>query len=188
MTERRAVFLDRDGTLIRDAGYLADPAQVELLPKAIAGLELLRARGLPLIVVSNQSGVGRGMFTSAALEQVHRRMVELLAEHQVALDQAYYCVHAPWDGCACRKPLPGLIQQAARELAIDLRRSFMIGDKASDIAAGRRAGCRTILIGGSAAESQHRVEPAPDYVAPHLLAAASWVDDQLATCECMTNR
>jgi D-glycero-D-manno-heptose 1,7-bisphosphate phosphatase len=178
MTERQAVFLDRDGTLIRDAGYLADPAQVELLPHTIAGLKLLHARGLLLIVVSNQSGVGRGMFAPAALEQVHGRMVELLAEHQVALDRAYYCLHAPWDGCACRKPLPGLIQQAANEVAIDLTRSFMVGDKASDIVAGRRAGCRTILIGAPRAESQDRSEATPDYAVPDLLAAARWIERQ----------
>jgi D-glycero-D-manno-heptose 1,7-bisphosphate phosphatase len=178
MTERRAVFLDRDGTLIRDTGYLADPAQVELLPNAIAGLELLRARGLLLIVVSNQSGVGRGRFTQADLEQVHRRMAELLAGYQLALDQAYYCLHVPEEGCACRKPLPGLLHQAAHELAIDLPRSFMIGDKASDIVAGQRAGCRTILIGAAAAETAICADIRPDYCATDLLAAARWVERQ----------
>src|SRR5262245_10551412 len=97
MTRPRAVFLDRDGTLIRDAGYLADPAQVELLPNTIAGLELLRSCGLLLIVVSNQSGVGRGYYAGADLALVHACMASMLALHGLVLDGVYYCLHAPWD-------------------------------------------------------------------------------------------
>jgi D-glycero-D-manno-heptose 1,7-bisphosphate phosphatase len=144
MPGRPAAFLDRDGTIIHDRGYPRDPALVELLPGAAHGLRTLRARGLLLVVVSNQSGLARGRVTSAEAEAVHRRFVERLAEDGVVLDAAYYCPHGPDDGCACRKPAPGLLLRAASELGIDLERSFMAGDKDSDVEAGRRAGCAAL--------------------------------------------
>lgn len=143
---RRAVFLDRDGTIIDDAGYLRDPGRVRLLPGAPEALNRLRNRGYRLVVVSNQSGVGRGLLTREDLENVHRRMAQELAGHGVALDGAYYCPHAPWEGCGCRKPSPGLLIKAAEEMGLDMHRSFMVGDKLSDISAGRRAGCRAVLL------------------------------------------
>jgi len=141
-----ALFMDRDGTVMVDVGYPRDPDEVELLPDAPETLARLRALGLKLVVVSNQSGVGRGLVTAGEAAAVHRRFVEALRSRGVELDAAYYCPHAPEDGCSCRKPSPELLERAARDLDVELSDSFMVGDKDSDIEAGRRAGCRTIAF------------------------------------------
>jgi D-glycero-D-manno-heptose 1,7-bisphosphate phosphatase len=140
----RALFMDRDGTVMVDVGYPRDPGDVELVPDAPEALARLRELGLKLVVVSNQSGVGRGLVTADEAASVHRSFVEALRAHGVELDAAYYCPHAPHEGCSCRKPSPELLERAARELDLDLGQSFMVGDKESDLEAGRRAGCRTI--------------------------------------------
>lgn len=144
---RPALFLDRDDTLIVDVPYPRDPGKVALLPGAAEVLGCLRGRGYALVIVSNQAGVGRGLIAPEEAAAVHARCAELLAHAGVPLDGAYYCFHHPDAGCSCRKPAPGLILQAARELGLDLARSFMIGDKVLDVAAGAAAGCRTILFG-----------------------------------------
>ena len=146
VTRSRAVFLDRDGTLIEDVGYPSRPEQVVLLPGAGEALRGLRDHGFALVVVSNQSGVGRGILNYAQADAVHKRFASLLAEHGVKLDAAYYCFHAPGDRCDCRKPAPGLILDAARELDAEPTLSFMIGNTAADIEAGRSAGCATIAM------------------------------------------
>jgi len=144
---RRAIFCDRDGTLIRDVGYPRDPADVELLPGAATALAQAAARGFALVVVSNQSGVGRGIVSPDQFAAVDRRFRQTFAESGVTLDGVFYCLHAPDDGCACRKPRTGLIDQAVSALDLDAGRSWLIGDKDSDIAAGQAAGCRTVLFG-----------------------------------------
>jgi D-glycero-D-manno-heptose 1,7-bisphosphate phosphatase len=177
---RRAVFLDRDGTIIVDEGYLADAAKVRVLPGAIAALRGLRDRGMMLIVISNQSGIARGLITREQHELVDARMQELLAAEGVPLDAAYYCPHGPEDDCACRKPRPGMIEQAIREHAIDPARSIMIGDKLSDVAAGQAAGCITGLLGsGKDAGTPPTAEARPDHGGddwPSLLSSmeTSW--------------
>ena len=143
-----AVFLDRDGTLIEDVGYPRDPAAVRLLDGAAPALAELAAAGFRLVVVSNQSGVGRGLIAPDEAERVHERFTAELASRGVALDGARYCPHAPEDGCDCRKPAPGLLLAAAAELGLDLSRSFAVGDRDRDVEAGRRAGCTTVLLGG----------------------------------------
>ena len=148
-SDRRAVFLDRDGTLIDDVGYLADPAAVEFIDGAIDGLGVLRRLGFALVLVSNQSGIARGLITREQADAVHERFASALAAEGVELDDVRYCPHGPDDGCSCRKPLPGLILDAAAALGIDLERSFVVGDKDDDVDAGRRAGCRTIQFGSA---------------------------------------
>jgi histidinol-phosphate phosphatase family protein len=143
---KRAVFLDRDGTIMPDLGYLRDPEQVSLLPGAGAALALLQRQGFYLVLVSNQSGVGRGIINATDLERVHQRLLERLAEYSIRLDGAYYCCHAPWESCDCRKPFPGLLLQAANELELDLPSSFMVGDKPGDMEAAKRLGCISILL------------------------------------------
>jgi D-glycero-D-manno-heptose 1,7-bisphosphate phosphatase len=141
---QRALFFDRDGTLIDDVGYIRDPARVRLLAGAADALREVRQAGFLLVVVSNQSGIARGLVSSAEATAVHERVVAELARAAVELDDARYCPHAPDAGCACRKPAPGLLVDAARELGVDLAASVMVGDKGSDVEAGRRAGCRSI--------------------------------------------
>jgi len=142
----RAVFVDRDGTVIEDPGYLSDPAGVRLVPGAADALRELGERGFRLVVVSNQSGIARRLISEEQATAVHERFVAELARRGVRLDDVRYCPHGPDAGCACRKPLPGLLVDAADELGVDLERSFMVGDKPSDVEAGRRAGCTTILL------------------------------------------
>ena len=144
MSHRRALFLDRDGTLIVDVGYPKDPAQVELVAGAAETLRGLQ-REWALVVVSNQSGIGRGLITEAQATAVHERFVAVYAAAGVRFTGFYYCPHAPGAGCACRKPAPGLLVDAARELELDLARSIMIGDKPSDLEAGRAAGCAHVV-------------------------------------------
>jgi D-glycero-D-manno-heptose 1,7-bisphosphate phosphatase len=154
----RAVFVDRDGTVIEDPGYLSDPESVRLVPGAADALRELGDRGFRLVVVSNQSGIARRLISEEQAAAVHERFVAELARRGVRLDGVRYCPHAPDAGCACRKPLPGLLVEAAEELGVDLARSFMVGDKQSDVEAGRRAGCRTILLapdGDGVAVSDH---------------------------------
>ncbi len=142
-----AVFLDRDGTLIEDRNYLAHPDGVVLLPGVVDGLKRLRDAGYLLVVVTNQSGIGRGYYTHDDYHAVAARMEHLLAEQDIELAATRYCPHGPEDGCTCRKPLPGMVFDAATALGIDLAYSAMIGDKARDVEAGIAAGCgRNILL------------------------------------------
>ena len=168
--ERRGIFLDRDGTLIHDMGYPRDAQQVQLLPGAVAALARLRDEGWLLVLISNQSGIGRGLVTAEEAEQVHSQVIASLAAQGIELTGAYYCPHAPEEKCQCRKPAPGMLRQAAKELHIDLGSSFMIGDKPSDIEAGKRAGCRTILFGYRWPVVDGRLEDKPDHV------AANWTE------------
>jgi len=144
----RALLLDRDGTLIRDVGYPRDPALVELLPDVAEALREARAMGFRLIIVSNQSGVGRGLITPHEASAVQTRVEEVFAAAGVIFDGAYFCFHIPEDRCPCRKPAPGMLLRAADELALELGAAIMIGDKPSDVDAGRDAGCATVAFAG----------------------------------------
>ncbi len=138
---KRAVFLDKDGTLVVDVPYNVDPARIELASGARGACVAWKAAGYALVVVTNQSGIARGLFAADALDAVEARLSELTG---VAFDGFYHCPHA--EGCDCRKPMPGMLLQAACDLDIDLTRSWMVGDILNDVAAGRAARCRTILI------------------------------------------
>ena len=173
MRLRRAVFLDRDGTIIRDTGYLIKPSEVELLPDTGKALKILHRQGFLLVLISNQSGVGRGLFTLEAMGEVHNQFLDCLRQEGVDLDDVYYCPHAPWDGCECRKPLPGMLHQAVLELDVDLAQSFVVGDKLSDVEAGQRAGCQTVLLRDL--DREIKLDGSVDHVAPDLLAAAQWI-------------
>lgn len=143
---RDAVFLDRDGTIIEEVTYLARLDQVKLLPGAAEAIREWNAAGVLVIVVTNQAGVARGYFPESRIGEVHSHLDALLASHAARIDAYYYCPHGPNDGCACRKPLPGMLHVAAREHDIDLSRAWLIGDKVSDSDAGRAAGCRAVLV------------------------------------------
>jgi D,D-heptose 1,7-bisphosphate phosphatase len=181
---RAAVFLDKDGTLIEDVPYNVGPDLIRLAPGVAEGLPRLRSAGFRLIVISNQSGVARGYFAEEAIGPVRERLRELLGGVGVELDGFYYCPHHP-DGvvpryataCGCRKPEPGMILEAAREHDIDLGRSWFVGDILDDVEAGRRAGCRTVLI-DNGHETEWKRSPLrwPDVVARDMAQAASLIE------------
>ena len=173
MSRRRVVLLDRDGTLIVDRHFLADPEDVTLLPGAVEGLRRLSALGLGLVVVSNQSGVGRGYFGLAEVERVNARMVALLAADGVRLDGLYYCAHAPEVGCACRKPKPGMVARAACEIGFDPARAYVIGDRDVDVRLGRALGATTLLVRRRGEGGRPPGAVAPDYVVADLTQAAA---------------
>ena len=144
-----AVFLDRDGTINvrpRPHEYVQDPQDFHWLPGALEGMVALGEAGLPLVVVSNQRGVSRGLVSLATLKAIEQLIQTALAAHSCRVAAFRYCLHGLQDNCDCRKPRPGLLLSAARELGLDLSRSWMIGDSPDDVAAGRAAGCRTIHI------------------------------------------
>ncbi|MCY3023432.1 MAG: HAD family hydrolase [Planctomycetota bacterium] len=146
MAQRRFVILDRDGTVIVERNYLSDVDQVALLPGAAEGLRRMSVLGLGLVVITNQSGVGRGYFSDECVARVHRRMAELLAAEGVRLDGVYYCPHLPEDDCTCRKPKPGLLLKAAAELQFEPRDCLVVGDKVCDLELGRNVGATTFLV------------------------------------------
>lgn len=183
---RRAVFLDRDGVLIRDVVHLTDASQIEILPGAPAGVRRLHRAGWMIVVVTNQSVVARGMVSEDELRRIHDALESRLLVRGAALDAIYYCPHHPEGAidayrvvCDCRKPAPGLLLRAASDLGIDLRASVMIGDAATDVEAGRRAGCRTVRLHGPAGEAPAGPAMArgrdADHVAADLAAAADWI-------------
>jgi len=163
MKKSKAVFLDRDGTIIYDVNYPKYPSQVRVLPGTISALKSFSEIGYKLIIISNQSGIGRGIITFDEVERVNQRVFSIFKENNVFIDAIYYCPHAPDDQCDCRKPSPKMILRAAKDMEIDLTRSFMIGDKSSDIEAGKRASCKTILI--SENTSIFKINPIPDLIA-----------------------
>jgi D-glycero-D-manno-heptose 1,7-bisphosphate phosphatase len=173
MGARRFALLDRDGTINVEKEYLSSPEGLELLPNTLAGLRGMRGLGLGLVVLTNQSGIGRGYFSAETVDRIHRALAGLLAAGGVSLDGIYVCPHGPEEGCVCRKPAPGLAEQAARELGFRLADSFVIGDKAADIELGRRLGATTILVRtGYGRQVEANGEADPDYVADDLAGAA----------------
>ncbi len=171
---KAAVFVDRDDTLMVDVSYCNDPEKVELLPLAAEGLSLLSGAGFVIVVVTNQSGLGRGYFTEKDLQEVNERLRAELRALGADYDALYYCPHKPDDGCNCRKPSPGLILRAASEQDLDLASSYTIGDREWDIEAGKAAGTRTVLItNGTTSRSPDRV--GADIVAGNLMEAAGLI-------------
>jgi D-glycero-D-manno-heptose 1,7-bisphosphate phosphatase len=167
---RRAAFLDRDGTLIEDRGYAHRLSDYAPLPGAYEAVRVLRAAGFAAIVVSNQSGVGRGYFTAAALERFEAHLRADFAAHGAALDALYSCPHTDRDGCGCRKPATGMLERARSEHGLDLARSWVIGDKGIDVELARRAGCRAARVLSGAEPA--RTDETADVVAADLLGAA----------------
>ncbi|HEY7491841.1 MAG TPA: HAD family hydrolase, partial [Candidatus Tectomicrobia bacterium] len=146
MTPRRCAIVDRDGTIIVERHYLSDPRGVALLPGAASGLRQLSRMGLGLVVITNQSAIGRGFFDQRQLDCIHQRLCALLAAEGVFLDGIYFCPHTPAEQCMCRKPRPALLKLAAQELGFDPQASFVIGDKACDIELGQAVHATTLLV------------------------------------------
>lgn len=172
----KAIFLDKDGTLIRDEPHNVDPELIELEEYALDALLMLQAGGFQLVIVSNQPGISLGFFKEDALKKVEEKIKGLLSEKNIVLKGFYYCPHSENEGCACRKPKPGLLLKAATALQIDLERSWMIGDILNDVEAGKRSGCKTILIdNGHETEWLYNSYRVPDHRSPHLKEAAGYI-------------
>ncbi len=177
---RRYVILDRDGTVTIERNYLSDPSQLELLPGAAAGIAKLRRLGFGLVMLTNQSGVGRGFFTDGQVGRVHDRLRAMLGEADLALDGIYLCPHTPEDNCECRKPKTAMVQQAARDLGFVPHECFVIGDKACDIDMGGAIGATTLLVRTGYGDEMARAGVQADFVAADVAEAAGIIAGQLS--------
>jgi len=186
MKKNRVVFLDRDGTICEEVGYLSSVEQMKLIPRSGEAVRLLNQKGYKVVVITNQAGVARGFFPEAALEGLHAEMMRQLREEGAHLDGIYYCPHHPLDGlppyrqqCNCRKPATGLLERAAADLSLDLPSSCMIGDHFSDVECGQRAGAETILLltghGKEALAKRETWPRSPSFIAADLYEAVLWV-------------
>lgn len=190
-----AVFLDRDGVLNEEVGNLSRVEELRLLPGAARAVKRLNALDIPAVIVTNQSVVARGFCTEDDVHEIHRALRRMLASAGARIDHVYHCPHHP-EGlgryrvdCACRKPKPGLLLQAARDFHIDLRRTAMIGDQVADMQAGWEAGCRTVLVltgyGMQALERLKASDRQPDHIAADLEDAVDWYVRDLETTRCV---
>lgn len=173
---KAAVFLDRDGTINIDVGYLSNPDELSLIDGSAAAIKKLNGRGLKVIVISNQSGAGRGYFTVTDVRAVNARLTELLEHAGARIDGIYCCPHRPDEGCPCRKPRPGLVLQAAVEHGVDPGVSYVVGDKASDMELAGNTGSKSVLVltGMGRSEAQ-KLTATPDHIAPDIMAAVEWI-------------
>lgn len=177
---RPAVFLDRDGTLCEEVGYLNHISRFRMFPFAAAALRRLNEAGYPVIVVSNQSGVARGYFPESLVQQVNDTMIQQLSEMGAKVDGIYYCPHTSSDNCSCRKPKIGMLERAVREHCIDLQRSFVVGDRHGDVQLAHNAKALGILVRTGYGEGElawHSAKwPAPpDFIADDLTQAVGWI-------------
>ncbi len=176
-TTKPVVFLDRDGTLIREVDHLSDTAGLEVFSYSQEALELLKVAGFRLIVVTNQSGIGRKYFSEGSMHEIHREIQRQLGG---SIDKFYFCPHLPADGCRCRKPSLGMIEDACRDFAIDLSNSWMIGDKAIDIELAEYAGIKSIMVTtGYGQLDKLSLKSRPDAVVDDLLLAAKHIIERI---------
>ncbi len=181
MKNNIAVFLDRDGTINEEVGYLSRLDHLRLFPSVSEAIRLINESGMKAVVITNQSGVARGFFTEAFVETVHERINEILQEKGARIDRFYFCPHHPVYGngpykkaCACRKPEPGLLFLASDEMDIDLTRSYVIGDMLKDIDAGKKVGAKGILVRTGYGQNI-TVTDKPVYIAEDILDAVNWI-------------
>ena len=167
-----AIFLDRDGTINVEIGFLSEPEQFEFLPNAIAGMKMMRNMGYRLIIVTNQGGIGLGYFSKRDFYKVTSRMLTELHENDILIDKVYFCPHSLADECNCRKPNIGLIERAHEEMNIDLSNSYFIGDRLTDVETGKNAKLKTMLLRTDNYEKSKIVEADPDYIVADLVEAA----------------
>jgi D-glycero-D-manno-heptose 1,7-bisphosphate phosphatase len=181
----RAVFLDRDGTINEEMGYINHLSRFHLLPGSAEAIARLNQAGLKVVVATNQSGAARKYFPASLIGQVHSLMLEKLTRHQARVDAIYVCQHHPDEGCTCRKPRPGLLHQAAQELDLDLDRSYVVGDRYNDVQLAASVGAKGILVltgygRGELAHFQGERLVKPHFIAADLLEAAAWILEDVA--------
>jgi D-glycero-D-manno-heptose 1,7-bisphosphate phosphatase len=181
---RPAVFLDRDGTVSEEVGYMRDPSRFALFPWTSRAIRRINDSGMAAVLITNQSGVGRGYFDSALVDRVHDALVDEIARDGARLDGIYYCPHHPDVGCECRKPRPGLLKRASAELGLELTRSVMIGDRYTDIETGRAVGALTVLVLSGSGSGPPAPAPGgirPDHVVRTLEDAVRLILDRVET-------
>ncbi len=166
------MLIDRDGTINVEKDYLSDPGQLELIPGAASAIRNLNTAGFGVVVITNQSGIGRGYFTLERLGEVHARLAEMLADEGASVKGIYICPHGPDDNCTCRKPLPGMVEQAVAEHGFDSGTAFVIGDKEVDVELGRTVGATTFLVRTGYGRKYEAATKA-DHVVDDLTAAVS---------------
>jgi histidinol-phosphate phosphatase family protein len=175
----KVAFLDRDGTIIEDKVFLGNPDEIEFFPGAIQAIKILRKSGYKIVVISNQSGIGRGILTKEMVKGVNECLLQRLKEKDAPADALYFCPHHPDDSCDCRKPKTGMIKKAVTELKLDLKNAVVIGDHLCDIQLGKNIGAKTVLVltghGKKELDQLENIGVKPDLVAKDLLDAANWV-------------
>jgi D-glycero-D-manno-heptose 1,7-bisphosphate phosphatase len=184
MAGKPAVFVDRDGTICFDKHYLADPAGLEFIPTVVDGLRKLTKAGVPIIIVTNQSGVARGYFTEGTLVKIHKELVKILEKQGVSILDIFYCPHMPDAGCDCRKPAPGLLIRASKKHGIELSKSYVIGDRMMDVELAHKVNAKGVLVPepgdqyGTDKEITASKEK-PDFMAGNFSEAADWALSRL---------
>ncbi|MDO8638266.1 MAG: HAD-IIIA family hydrolase [Candidatus Daviesbacteria bacterium] len=177
--QKRFVLLDRDGTLIVERKYLSDPDGVEFIPGALQALKRLKEMGLGIVLITNQAGIGRGYFDLTTLERIHKKLTGLLLKEGITLDDIYFCPHTPEDNCLCRKPKPGMVEEAIKKHNFDPKLCFVIGDNKGDIELGRNIGATTILVRTGYGKQIENDGISPDYVVDNLEAAPPIIYNEL---------
>ena len=182
MKKYAAVFLDRDGTINEEVGYMDSLEKLKIIPEAFEAIRLINQNGMKAVVITNQSGVARGLFSEEFVQTVHAIIQEQLKARKAFIEAFYHCPHHPTEGqgvylqaCNCRKPAPGLLFKAADEMEIDLGRSYMIGDMPKDIEAAKRAGAKGILVRTGYGQEHRAFDVEPDYIAGNILEAVRWI-------------
>ena len=171
---KKAVFIDRDGVLVEDTGYVHKIEDFKLIKNAIEGLKLLKK--YKLFIITNQSGIARGVYKVEDFLKFNNHLIKELKRHNIKIEKTYYCPHKPEDNCNCRKPKTKFLEDAEKEFDIDLKKSFVIGDRKSDFEMGKNAGCKTIhVLTGFGIKAKNDVKP--DYFAKDLLDAAKWISE-----------
>lgn len=172
---KKAVFLDRDGTIIRDMIYLNDPSKIEVFKESYPALKKMRDSGFEIVLVTNQSGVARGFVEENILKEINQIIVQDFANRGIDIIDVYYCPHPVDGGCFCRKPNPGMLLDAAQKHSIDLKQSWMIGDRMTDCEAGKRAGCKSILLQNATTPPISSEFGAPEIISQDILTATDLI-------------
>jgi len=174
----RAVFIDRDGTINKNTGYIDSPDRFEIYPGVAEGIKKLKDNGFKIIIITNQSGIARGFFTVENLDEIHKKMNDILAKKDVKVDAIYFCPHHPDEKCDCRKPNTALFEKAIKEHNIDTYSSYMIGDRMLDVEAGSKIGVKTVLVPEKKDMVKKEIEESeinPDYISKDFMSGAEWI-------------
>jgi len=178
----RAVFIDRDGTINANIGYIDSPNDLKIYNGVAKGIKLLNKEGFKVIIITNQSGLSRGFFSEETLEKIHGKMKRELSEKGAKIDEIYYCPHHPDENCNCRKPKPGLIKKAIADLDIEAEKSFIIGDRMLDVEAGHKTKCKTVLVPENKEKVDIEMKESniePDIVCKDFYSGVKWIIENL---------